>query len=184
MVCGIVSGIWLAILGEWEMIGYGIVILFSSIIILGIAMLLGMMFVIPVAKLYEKGHKSAVILLAFMRNLYIISVLTLWCLCILIWYVSKSNVHSMAPLILWSYGIATGPIAWMAHRDWKTARNECAMILAFSAQIAYILSMMHMLYFHVKILNVIILFWGVMFFGLIIQWKIAFQIDKGGEWNH
>ena len=46
---GIVSGIWLAILGEWGLIGYGILALLVSGMGLGIAMAPGLIFAGPAA---------------------------------------------------------------------------------------------------------------------------------------
>ena len=47
MLGGIVSGIWLAILGEWGIIGYGIAALFVSGIGLGLAMVPGLLLAAP-----------------------------------------------------------------------------------------------------------------------------------------
>ncbi len=58
MFGGIVAGIWLAILGEWGLIGYGIAALFISGIGLGIAMMPGMLFLAPAAALREEGNKA------------------------------------------------------------------------------------------------------------------------------
>jgi hypothetical protein len=52
---GIVSGVWLAILGRWSDIGYGTVLFLSSSLLLGLAMMPGLIFAAPASLLAQKG---------------------------------------------------------------------------------------------------------------------------------
>ena len=54
---GIVSGIWLAILGEWGVIGTGVLAMLISGMALGIAMMPGLIFAVPAATMLENGNK-------------------------------------------------------------------------------------------------------------------------------
>jgi hypothetical protein len=53
---GIVSGVWLAILGEWWAIGYGVLSLFVSTFILSLVLLPGVAIATPAMMLLEKGR--------------------------------------------------------------------------------------------------------------------------------
>ena len=177
MFGGIVAGIWLAILGEWGLIGYGIAALFISGIGLGIAMMPGMLFLAPAAALREEGNKAGFYFFGFLGALYTIAVLTVWCVAVLYFFVKQANADSIIPVLLWSYGVATGSIAWMAQKEMQGG-NEYSMISTFFAQAAYILVILAILLFRVSLLDVTVLFGAVMFVGLIIQFRIASQFER------
>jgi hypothetical protein len=55
MLGGIVSGIWLAILGEWGAVGTGILFFFVSTWLLGFALMPSLLFAAPAAYCAKKG---------------------------------------------------------------------------------------------------------------------------------
>ena len=57
---GIVSGIWLAILGQWWAIGAGIASLFLSTLLLGIVLMPSALLALPGIYLQEKGVKAGI----------------------------------------------------------------------------------------------------------------------------
>ena len=177
----IVSDIWLAILGEWGIIGYGIAALFVSGIGLGIAMMPGLLLAAPAAALQEKGKMFGFYMFGFLSALYTIAILTVWCIAILLFFTKQANADSIIPILIWSYGVATAPIAWMAQKEMQGG-NEFSMISTFFAQVAYILVIIAILLFRVSLLDVTILFGVVMFFGLLIQFRIASQIERESEY--
>jgi len=177
MLGGIVAGIWLAILSEWGIIGYGIAALFVSGIGLGIAMMPGLLFAAPAAALHEKGNKIGFYIFGFLGALYTIAILTVWCIAVLFFFAKQANADSIIPILIWSYGVATGPIAWMAQKEMQGG-NEYSMISTFFAQVAYLLVIIAILLFRVSLLDVTILFGVIMFIGLIFQFRIASQIEK------
>ncbi len=177
MLGGIVSGIWLAILGEWGIIGYGIAALFVSGIGLGIAMAPGLLLAAPAAALHERGNKFGFYVFGFLSALYTIAVLSVWCIVVLFFFTKQANADSIIPILIWSYGVATGPIAWMAQKEMQGG-NEYSMISTFFAQVAYILVIIAILLFRVSLLDVTVIFGIVMFIGLIVQFRIASQIER------
>ena len=174
---GIVSGIWLIILGQWGIIGFGIAALFVSGIGLGIALMPGILFSGPAAILHEKGNKFGFYFLGFLSALYTILVLTVWCILVLYFFVKHADISSIIPVLIWSYGVAIGPIAWMAQKEMQEG-NEFSMIATFFIQVAYLLSIIAILFFRVSLTDVIVFFGLIMLIGLIIQFKIASQLEK------
>lgn len=77
---GIVSGIWLVILGRWSIIGYGLVALIASSFCLSLAIMPTLLFAAPAALLYEKGYRLAFYFFGFLATLYTMSVLAVWCM--------------------------------------------------------------------------------------------------------
>lgn len=177
MFGGIVSGIWLAILGEWGLIGYGILALIVSGMGLGLAMAPGLIFAGPAAILLEKGNKIGGYFFGLLSTIYTVGVLTAWCILVLIFCTEHASTDSLIPVLIWSYGIATSPIVWLAKKDLQSG-NENAMITTFFIQVAYILTIFAILLVGVSVLNVLILFGVVMAIGLAVQFSVAYLAEK------
>jgi hypothetical protein len=174
---GIVAGIWLAILGRWGIIGYGLLALVVSGYGLGLAMMPGLLFAVPAAALHEKGHKPVSYFFSFLSALYTMAVLAIWCMAVLFFFVRQADSSSIIPILIWSYGVATGPIAWMAQKEMQGGGGEYSMISTMFAQVAYVLVVLAVLLFRVSLVDVTILFGAVMVIGLIVQFRIASQME-------
>src|SRR4051812_35285826 len=107
---GILSGVWLAILGQWWAIGYGIAGLFISTTLLGFAMMPGLIFAAPAAILTEKGKLVLAFPLMLLSQLYTYLVIVAWCLLVYVFFMSRSTASLFWPLLIWSYGAALGPL--------------------------------------------------------------------------
>ena len=177
MFGGIVSGIWLAILGEWGIIGYGILALMVSGIGLGLAMAPGLIFAGPAAVMLEKGHKLGGYFFGLLSTIYTVGVLSAWCIFVLIYFTKQANADSIIPILIWSYGVATGPIVWLAQKELQSG-NEYAMITTFFIEVAYIITILAILFTNVSILNVMYIFGIVMCIGLIVQFSAAYLVQK------
>lgn len=178
MLGGIVAGIWLAVLGKWGIIGYGVAALFVSGFGLGIAMMPGLLFAAPAAMLHEKGNKLGFYFFGFLGALYTVAVLTAWCIAVLYFFARQANADSIIPILLWSYGVATGPIGWLAQKEAQGGGGEGAMISTFFAQVAYVIVILAVFFFSVSLIDVIILFGAVMAIGLVFQFRIASQLER------
>lgn len=176
---GIVAGIWLAILSEWTAIAYGIIMLFFAGFALGIAMMPGLLLAAPAAGFYEKGNKAAFYTFAFLSTLYTVAVLTIWCVAVMYVFATRANTSSIIPMLLWSYGVATSPIAWLAQKDLQSG-NEFAMISTFFGEVAYLLVVLIVLFAPVSVVDAVVFFGIVMLIGMVIQFRIAFLGEKSG----
>ena len=77
---GIVSGIWLAFLGEWGAIGKGIMFMVVSGFAISIALMPGLLFAAPASIAIEKGKKVLVAFLGSLSVLYTVGLITVWCM--------------------------------------------------------------------------------------------------------
>jgi hypothetical protein len=175
---GIVAGIWLAVLGKWGIIGYGVAALFVSGFGLGIAMMPGLLFAAPAAMLHEKGNKLGFYFFGFLGALYTVAVLTAWCIAVLYFFARQANADSIIPILLWSYGVATGPIGWLAQKAAQGGGGEGEIISTFFAQVAYVIVILAVFFFSVSLGDVIILFGAIMVVGLVFQFRIASQLER------
>lgn len=111
MLGGIVSGVWLGVLGEWRIIGAGILVFFVSTGLLGFALMPSLLLAAPAAYCAEKGKTGGLVLFGALSSFYILALITAWCCGILFMFVKDATPGSLIPRLLWSYGLATGPWA-------------------------------------------------------------------------
>ena len=174
MLGGIISGIWLAILGEWGLIGYGLLALIISSFIIGIALIPAMIFAAPSIALIEKGHKFIGYIIGMLGMIYTIGILSAWCLVVLITYMREATPDSIIPVLIWSYGVATGPISYMAQKEMQSG-NEFSGITTFFLQIAYIITILAILFIRINFFDVLVIFGVVMTVAIIIQSYLVYM---------
>jgi len=120
---GIVAGIWLAILGEWKVIGLGLLLLVSSPFLLGFVLMPGSMFAIPAMKAVESGRKMLGALMGSLSVIYTTAVIVVWAYLMLRFFHGRAHDSSQIPFLLWSYGGPVfGPYAYLAKNG--DTRNE------------------------------------------------------------
>ena len=174
MLGGLISGIWLAFLGHWALIGYGFLIIAFASFGIGFAMMPSLLFAVPAMSLLEKGNKFFGYIFLLLSTLYTYVILTLWCLLILAYYMNQVDNDSIIPVLIWSYGVATGPIGFIAQKE----QNEYSMISTFFIQIAFLISIISIYFIGLTFLNLLILFGITMSIGLLIQFSLAFLMEK------
>jgi len=173
---GIVSGIWLAVLGQWWAIGYGVVGLFVSSTLIGLAMMPGLIFAAPAAILAQKGKLILAFPLMLLSQLYTYLVIIAWCIFVFIVFMSYSNSSSFWPLLIWSYGVALGPLMYMVQREERAGGGDGSWMTTFFAQLAYVAMALTAAFARVSLLDLAIVFSGLMLLGMIIQIGFAVAI--------
>lgn len=179
---GIVAGIWLAILGEWGFIGYGLMFSIGGVLLISFAMLPGLLLAGPALLFEKKGIKIGSYFFGFLSIVYTFAVLTAWCLFILYSFVGHIHDGSVIPWLLWSYSVATGPIAYLAQKDLQSG-NEYAGLAPFFTQIAFVLIIISILFFNPTDLMVVVIFSSVVAIGMIFHAMIAFTQSNAGNFR-
>lgn len=179
LLSGIVSGIWLIFLGEWSMVGIGILSMLVSGMVLGFVMLPGLIFDAPAIYLTNKGYKLSGYFFGFLSILYTICVLTIWCILVLVYHTKQAEQNSIIPILFWSYNVAIVPIAWLAKKDSQSG-NEYATIMTFFIGAAYILNILVILLVGVSPPDILFLFAFVMLIGAAFQFLISYLFEKNG----
>ena len=173
---GLVAFIWLIILGEWAVIGYGIAgmwILWLSLKVvmvpLGLISFLGMI-------VYERGNKTqngrlfnngilfktANYFLFFASNAYITIVLSFVGGVVLWFFASQFDVSTLTPTLILSYSVATAPVV----HQLGTESDMLVMHLTFF-QFAYLISIIAFLFFNIYLTDAIVIICGVMLISFI-----------------
>ena len=135
---GIVGGIWLAILGEWWLLGIGIFLLFTSHWILSLLMIPSLPISVLAVYLYEKKNPLRHIM-SYISQLYTNILIVLTCVFAFVLcsrFYSGNIGFGYIPYLLWSWGMALGPWQFFASKE---PDNESSTITLFSASVFYFL---------------------------------------------
>jgi hypothetical protein len=173
MLGGLVSGIWLAILREWGAIGTGVILFFVSTGMIGILLMPSMIFMAPATLCAKKGETLGLIFFGALGNIYTIVVLTAWCCGILFLFMKDATATSLIPRLIWSYGVATGPWAYIASRENRSGGGDAAAIGTFFAELAYLVIILLVIFTPLTFLGAIQVFGGFMAVGFLIQMTFA-----------
>ena len=137
----LVGGVWLAVLGEWRIIGSGLVFMIGGAFFCSIPLLLGSAFSFPGLKMWESGNFllriiSLPFLVVGVSWTYV--VMTVWAFgAFLILLKGMGETSNPLPYLLWAYAAANGPWAYMLQKDLQ-AGNDSGVIALFFLQIACI----------------------------------------------
>jgi hypothetical protein len=163
---GVIGFGWLAFAGEWSLIGWGILGLFISAFGLSLAMAPAALFVLPAMSAYQRGNKFIGLLLGVAASLYTNAVIVFWCVAVLSFFLHNADSDtSLLPVLLWAYGAATGPLAYMASKE----QNPQSITTTQFAQLAFLVSIVGVLFFKFSISTVTLIFATLMLLSVLIS---------------
>lgn len=174
---GIVAGIWLAILGDWGAIGRGLLFAIGGGFVISLAMMPGMLLAGPAVVFYNKGSRLGLYVFGGLSAAYQFTVLSAWCLFIFFLFAHRADGSSAIPMMLWSYGVATGPIAYLAQKDLQSG-NEYGGLAALFSQVAYVLALLVIFLVDPSRAVVAMTFGAVMAVGMGCHLAMAFAQDR------
>lgn len=165
------GGIWLAILGQWSAIGWGMLGFGISHFVLGLALMPGLLFSAPAAYLYDR-FKPLAYVLGFLGTIYTLGIITLWCVYVFHFFAFKAeSMNTLTPLLLWSYGVATGPLGYMASKEGPDRVGSVTATVF--AEIGYIVMICLVLFSTPSSLDLTVIFALIMLVGFCCQLAIA-----------
>lgn len=169
---GIVSGVWLAILGHWGSIGLGLCLIVGSAMFLAFAMMPGFLLMMPAVRFAERENYVAMYLVAFVGSAYTFTIITLWCATIMWFFVNRATEGSLVPLLLWSYGVAIAPLSFMASKD---TEREGAIFSVFFPALAYVAGGIWLVFGSPRMLSVTVLMACIIGLGVLAMYAISIE---------
>jgi hypothetical protein len=130
---GVIGGVWLAILGDWSTIFFGIAYMALGAIGLSVLLLPGIALAAPLAFMSERNIVGAIII-ALPSLFWTFGVMAVSCA----WAFSRStSSHEgwLMPHFLWAYATAIAPWSYMASKE---PQDSSAGVSVFFAQIGTI----------------------------------------------
>ena len=125
----------------------------------------GIIIALPGVALFDKGRNLIGSLFVIMSGLYSYSVITAWCI-LTIYFFTNQMTDPSIPKLLWAYGVATGPLGYMAQKEDDPNRSGIAV---FSAQIAFVITMIAILFAGLSLNEIILLFGTTMLVLSLLQ---------------
>lgn len=126
------SGIWLAILGSWGLIGLGLLTMVGGIAIISVAMFPSIVFTAPAMFFVARDMRLGYYIFGFLCSAYMALVAASWSFSVIYFFVITNQSAATTPTIVWSYAIAMAPMAYLSIRDAKQGNEYSLITLAFS----------------------------------------------------
>lgn len=133
---GFVSGIWLAIIGDWAYIIFGIIIGFLMPYAYTLASLLLLPLYVLAVKLTEKKYRTLTLIVSFVTSLLSNTILFLWVIYVYKFISGNATSVNYIPMLIWGYSITLGPLGYMAKNEPDDSTGTALGILF--AMLAYI----------------------------------------------
>jgi hypothetical protein len=145
-LAGIVGGIWLLLLGEWQVVVIGLVAGVCGTFIAGLLILPSMLLVGPligVASATRLQHSPVFMAITALIGVgYTYCVTGLWAHVSFRWLTAHVALDAKIPILLWCYAVATSTWNYMAQQDARSG-NEMTSMSAFFHQIACVSLMVY-----------------------------------------
>lgn len=190
----IVSGIWLAWLGMWSDLRWGIGLMIVGGLCLAVLLTPSFAFIAAAGVWIERNRHSRIIvpLCVLLGSLCLIAAIALWCLNVLWLFAADASEQTVIPLLLWSYGVAILPIMVIVGEDARHNQESSAGFTAFFINLAYIVAGLRVWWERQLDSGLFWTFAAVMFAGFIFHWlseyvdreeeKLALEARAYDEW--
>lgn len=187
VLAGLIGGLWLVYLAEVHLLFYGIIGLFVGPLVLMAALIGGWPLAGIVSAAYRLNMMRRAYVFGGLGLVFVMSILSAWCLAVLWFFLQHVNQESRVPGLLWSFGVATGPIVWMAGIDklrvGALLENYYATISAFFFQIAYLSTIGAVLLYRTSFIDVLVLFISIIILGIVLELALALKIYRGTKFR-
>jgi hypothetical protein len=178
IIGGIASGLWLIILGHWKIVLAGAALMLISMYGIGFVLMLSLPLIALVERCEERHNKTGILFFGFLNSLYTMGLLAIWCIGILYLFLANADNHSLLPMIIWSYIVATGPWSFLAQKDQEGGENLHSIIAMFLIEIAYIIASFLVIFVHPSFITIILVFAIIMSIGIVIQMIDLFHSSR------
>jgi hypothetical protein len=134
LIAGLGAAIWLAILGEWASLAFGLLLYFAGATIISTAVLPGIL-LLALARAYNiQDNQRGFMIVGGLCATWTLLVVSAWCALVAILFSMRADSMSLMPHLGWAYAIAIGPLAELAEKDYR-AGNSYTMVSLLFAQV-------------------------------------------------
>jgi len=125
----------------------------------------GLIFAVPAAACAERRSFLGAYCFLLLSSAYTFGIITVWCVAVMWFFLQRATESdSLIPLLLWSYGVAIGPLGYMASKE---RENVASTFTVFFAALAYIVAGLWTLFGVPNVKDVLLLFASIMGLGMI-----------------
>jgi Flp pilus assembly protein TadD len=113
----IVSVVWLACLGQWRPIGFALLSVLGSTLLIGLVLMPARLLVAPAMTALERGDRFIGLVFGAIPGLYITTIIVVWSYFVLDSFIHMATPKTLFPVLLCSYSVAIGPWASLAQQE-------------------------------------------------------------------
>ena len=135
---GIVGFFWLAIIGEWRIMGCGIVLSLVMPYLYSLVSLPTLIVVPFLLSATEKGQRLLAAMLGLIVGFYEKGLLAAWVLIVFNFFRRDAGPGTYIPFLMWGYATAMSPLIYMASKDLRAEESLGTMMGLILAEIAYL----------------------------------------------
>lgn len=180
VIGGIVGGVWLAVLGEWQAIAYGAAALLAPFF-LPLVLSPGFLLAGPAIQLIRGGRIGAAIPFVFLSQLLVFAAIGAWCIAVFRLFSADARGAAFWPVLIWSYVVALGPWLYLARGDSQSRPGEGSFMAVFFAQVAYVAMAAADVLYGLRFEEQVALFAAVMAAGVLVQTGVAISLMLRAE---
>ena len=136
---GVVAGVWLVISSDWPALGFGIVGIFASHLLISLLLVPSLMLGGVAVKSLAKGDRPGTRTALLGSTLYVAVLQGAWCLSITSFFLNNPHKSPLLPMLLWTYGVSTVPWVFLAKKDQEAGGNEFSAVGTLFLQFGYII---------------------------------------------
>ncbi len=114
---GIVSGIWLVVIGEWNFVLAGFIFSVVMPAIFAVACLPAIALIALFLGNDVSLNRTISTILSFLNAFWVASLISVWTLFVFHYFMSNSNNNSFILLSLFGYSITMSPLVYMAEKE-------------------------------------------------------------------
>lgn len=175
VIGGITGGVWLAVLGQWELIAYGAAALVAPFF-LQLVLSPGFLVAGPAIQLIRAGRIGAAIPFVFLSQLFVFAAIGVWCIGVFSLFVPGARVDMVWPVLIWSFVVALGPWLYLARDDSQGRPGEGSFMAVFFAQVSYVAMAAAFVLYGLSYTDLVLLFAGTMAAGVVAQTALTTAI--------
>jgi hypothetical protein len=179
-IFGVLAGaIWLAIIGQWAVLGIGLLSMCLSAPVIGFALMPGTLINLAAApflgtRLWFLGFPF---LLA--GSIYSAAIIGAWCFGVVVFFVQKGGADATLPALLWAYGVAISPLSYMTQRSsGPDGAGFGDVLITFAAQLAVVFMAIDVLAKGLDFDVLVYLSAGTMIVAALMQATLAFLVMR------
>tara|TARA_R110000787_G_scaffold70728_2_gene157321 strand:- start:882 stop:1499 length:618 start_codon:yes stop_codon:yes gene_type:complete len=133
MLGPIISGIWLGVIGEWGLLGMGLLYMMFGVAWTGLLILPAMGFAVGAGTLADRGSRIAAIIAAIPAFAWTYAVAIGTSVIVFMFTVGKIDWNdNPIPYLFWGFSVATSPWSYMAMKEMQAGNNHGGASLAAS----------------------------------------------------
>lgn len=182
LLAGIIGGVWLLLLGKWQLVALGLAATIGGAFIISLLLLPGTLVMLPFMRdTPDAQPRSAIFVVAagLIGMGYTYCVMGAWAIMAFTLITSDAGSGAKIPALLWSYAASTAVWNHMAQKDLQ-AGNEYTPISAFFHQIGCVALLVYAFAMFPRLHPGDMIVWYAlpMVLSLVLQLRLAVQVSK------